>query len=142
MDEPKTLTIKQLMIINNNESYPIRNIYIDGSTTHYWENYTSLLAHSGEKCEEHYKKCGILDSLGNIMCIPENDTCPINELKVDLVSNNNLYESKGYQSIPLVNLSDLSGLSEGYVLYYTNNAVEKEIITKLLFSNETPLYIN
>ena len=73
------------------------------------------------------------------MCIPENETCPINELKVDLVSNNNLYESKGYQSIPL---SDLSDLSKGYVLYYTNNAVEKEIITKLLFSNETPLYIN
>ena len=132
----KALTIKQLMKINNNESYPIRNIYIDGSTTHYWENYTSLLAHSGEKCEEHYKKCGKLDSLGNIMCIPENDDCPINDIKVDLASNNTLYESKGYKSTSLVNLS------EGYVLYYTNNSVDKEIITKLSFSNETPLFIN
>ena len=135
----KIRTIKELMRINNNESYPIFHINPNGSIEYYQENYASLLVHSGEKCEEHYKKCGILDSLGNIMCIPENDTCPINELKVDLVSNNNLYESKGFQSIPLVNLSDLS---EGYVLYYTNNAVEKEIITKLLFSNETPLYIS
>ena len=132
----KALTIKQLMKINNNESYPIRNIYRDGSTTYYLENYTSLLAHSGEKCEEHSKKCGKLDSLGNIMCIPENDDCPINDIKVDLASNNTLYESKGYQSTSLVNLS------EGYVLYYTNNSVDKEIITKLSFSNETPLFIN
>ena len=138
----KIRTIKELMRVNNNNSYPIFHINPNGSIEYYQENYASLLVHSGEKCEEHYKKCGILDSLGNIMCIPENDTCPINELKVDLVSNNNLYESKGFQSIPLVNLSDLSDLSEGYVLYYTNNAVEKEIITKLLFSNETPLYIN
>ena len=138
----KIRTIKELMRVNNNKSYPIFHINPNGSIEYYQENYASLLVHSGEKCEEHYKKCGILDSLENIMCIPENDTCPINELKVDLVSNNNLYESKGYQSIPLANLSDLSDLSKGYVLYYTNNAVEKEIITKLLFSNETPLYIN
>ena len=138
----KIRTIKELMRINNNESCPIFHINPNGSIEYYQENYASLLVHSGEKCEEHYKKCGILDSLGNIMCIPENETCPINELKVDLVSNNNLYESKGYQSIPLANLSDLSDLSKGYVLYYTNNAVEKEIITKLLFSNETPLYIS
>ena len=51
----KALTIKQLMKINNNESYPIRNIYTDGSTTHYWENYTSLLAHSGKNVKSIIK---------------------------------------------------------------------------------------
>ena len=69
------------------------------------------------------------------MCIPENEICPINDIKIDLASNKSLYELKGYESTPFNNLQ------EGYVLYFTNNATEKEIISKLFLSNETPLYI-
>ena len=132
----KIRTIKELMRINNNKSYPIFHINPNGSIEYYQENYASLLVHSGEKCEEHYKKCGILDSLGNIMCIPENEICPINDIKIDLAFNKSLYELNGYESTPFNNLQ------EGYALYYTNNATEKEIISKLFLSNETPLYIN
>ena len=93
----KKFTIEKLMKINNNESFPILNIYRDGTTENYSENYASLLAHSGKECEKNYKKCGILDSLGNILCIPENKTCPLNELKVDLASKNDSYISMGYK---------------------------------------------
>ena len=43
-------------------------------------NYDYLLQHSGSSCEAKYKKCGILDTMGNIMCIPEADECPINDV--------------------------------------------------------------
>ena len=132
----KALTIEKLIKINNNQSYPILKINQNGTTVNYSENYASLLKHSGKECEINYKKCGILDSLGNIMCIPENEICPINDIKIDLASNKSLYELKGYESTPFNNLQ------EGYALYYTNNATEKEIISKLFLSNETPLYIN
>ena len=66
----KALTIEKLIKINNNQSYPILKINQNGTTVNYSENYESLLKHSGKECELNYKKCGILDSLGNIMCIP------------------------------------------------------------------------
>ena len=132
----KAYTVENLMKINNNQLYPILKINQDGSTVNYSENYASLLAHSGKECEKDYKKCGILDSLGNIMCIPENETCPINDIKIDLASSASNNDLKGYESTSFKNLQ------EGYVLYYTNNATEKEIISKLSLSNEIPLYIN
>ena len=46
----KTFTIEKLMKINNNESFPILNIYRDGTTENYFGNYASLLAHSGKEC--------------------------------------------------------------------------------------------
>ena len=100
----KALTIEKLIKINNNQSYPILKINQNGTTVNYSENYASLLKHSGKECEINYKKCGILDSLGNIMFIPENEICPINDIKIDLASNNSLYELKGYESTPFNNL--------------------------------------
>ena len=132
----KAYTVENLMKINNNQLYPILKINQDGSTVNYSQNYASLLAHSGKECEKNYKKCGILDSLGNIMCIPENETSSINDIKIDLASSASNNDLKGYESTSFKNLQD------GYVLYYTNNATEKEIISKLSLSNEIPLYIN
>ena len=31
-------------------------------------------------CAENYKPCGILDTIGNILCIDETFDCPINQL--------------------------------------------------------------
>ena len=60
----------------------------------------------------------------------------INDIKIDLASSASNNDLKGYESTTFKNLQ------EGYVLYYTNNATEKEIISKLSLSNEIPLYIN
>ena len=48
-------------------------------------DYLTMLENSvkaGEECKEGYKKCGILDSMNNIVCMPNNDMCPINYIKV------------------------------------------------------------
>ena len=87
----------------------------------YKKNYEYLLEYSRENCEENYKKCGILDTLGNIMCIPKEEKCPINDIKVDLASNYNDYISQGYK------MAHLENLTEEYSLYYTNMKTDREI---------------
>ena len=132
----KISTFKEEIKKNNHELLPLLTIDSDGNTTQYTQNYESLLKHSRQHCEEKYKKCGILDTYGNIMCIPIEDECPINDIIVDLESNYNNYISLGYQ------MSHLDNLTEEYALYFTNTATDKEIIVKMKFSNETPRYIN
>ena len=135
----KILTAEKIMYDNNFKTYPILDLYLDGSEKVYKYNYSYLLEHSHKPCEENYKKCGILDTLGNIMCIPEKDECPINDVKIDLTSKYNEYISNQYK------MAYLNKLNEGYSLYYTNKVTENNIIVKFKFVNsegEKPRYIN
>ena len=111
----KILKIKELIKKNNFETYPILNFDSNGNKSLYKYNYHTLLANSGKECKKGYKKCGILDTMGNIMCIPEEDICPINEVIIDLESNKISYTLQGY------NYTYFENLTEGYVLYYKNN---------------------
>ena len=131
----KILTINKEIKINNYESFPILNFDKNGGKHLYYQNYESLLTHSGKNCEADYKKCGILDTIGNIMCIPKEDECPINDVIVELKSNYDLYLSQGYQ------IAYFDKLDQNYALYYTNTAIDKEILVKLTFSNVIPRYI-
>ena len=108
----------------------------NGTYNEYHQNYSSLIKHSGKECENDYIKCGILDTYRNIMCIPKNEECPINNMIVDLSLKINEYLSNGYQYVKLVNLS------EDYLLYYTNKETDKEIIVKMKFSEEILKIIN
>ena len=132
----KILTFQIQLEKNNFYSYPILSIDSYAKTIIHNQNYESLLKHSAEKCEVNYKKCGILDTYGNIMCIPKNDECPINDIKVDLCSKLNDYISKGYR------VAYLKEIQEEYCLYYTNTKINNEIIVKMKISDEIPRYIN
>ena len=109
---------------------------MDGSEEFYKYDYSYLLEHSHKPCEENYKKCGNLDTLGNIMCIPENDDCPINDVKIDLTSKSNEYISNEYK------MAYINNLPEGYSIYYTNKETENNIIVKFKFTIFEPRYIN
>ena len=132
----KILTVKNEIKNNNFELYPILNLNSSGINDIYNQNYESLLKHSGKECEDNYKKCGILDTYGNIMHIPEEEECPINDIIIDLISKKDEYDSKGYQNIQLKNIF------ENYTLYYTNKKIDNEIIIKILFSDEIQKFIN
>ena len=132
----KILTLNKEIKINNYELYPIIDISSNGNIREYNQNYESLLKHSGPNCEENYKKCGILDTYGNIMCIPSKDECPINDIIVDLNSKKDEYIVKGYK------VGELENLLEEYSLYYTNTAIDKEIIVKIKYNYTIPRYIN
>ena len=132
----KILTVNKIMKQNNYEIYPIIDINSINGIVNYSQNYMNLLKHSGKECEIHYKKCGKLDTLGNIMCIPNNHKCPINEVKVELKSKNDEYIYKGYK------VASLENLNKDYSLYYTNTAIDNDIVTKLDFFDDVPTYIS
>ena len=133
----KILTLKKIIPINNNQIYPIVDIHLNGTLVKYKENYESLLKNSYKNCEEkNYKKCGILDTLGNIMCIPETDECPINDLVIDESSKMDEYINKSYK------VGYLNDIAQNYYIYYRNNQTDNEIIAKIKASNETPKYID
>ena len=132
----KILTFNKEIKRNNYELFPIFSFGTDGAELKYDQTYESLLKHSAKNCEKDYKKCGILDTYGNIMCIPKEKECPINDIIVDLEEKYNEYISKEYQKI------NLNNLAEGYSLYYTNTATDKEIIVKIKYNDEIPRFIN
>ena len=129
------LTLKEIMKKNNYETYPILDIDSNNKITLYNQNYVTLLKNSHEPCKQNYKKCGVLDTLGNIMCIPQTDECPINEVIIDSYSEYDNYTSKGYK------VAFLENLTEYYALYYTNKETEKNIVVKLDFFDSKPEYI-
>ena len=107
----KILTVTKL--IKNNNTYPIlklneggqpymrynknifwrlfKVIYINIINIRYEKSYEKLLWDIRRDCSSNLKKCGILDSFGNIMCISIEDEYPINDIIIDSISNASLY---------------------------------------------------
>ena len=83
-------------------------------------------------CKYGFKKCGNLDTYGNIMCLENNLSCPINEIIIDNKEKEKEYINKGYYSLKL---------NETNYLYYTNNSIDKEIIIELKYSEKQPTLI-
>ena len=81
---------------------------------HYFQN--SIL--KGENCSEGYKNCGKLDDMDNYLCLPINESCPINDIKILDERNDNLTDYESYKI-------------GGKYLYFTNTSTESPIITKL-----------
>ena len=121
----KILTLKQILEDNKNNTFPIINIISeDYFIINEYYSYSYLLEHSTkDNCEVKFKKCGILDSIGNIMCIPESDPCPINEIKLNS------------------NESSKNGVYYDYFLYYTNKSINNNIVTNITINKERPKYI-
>lgn len=71
-----------------------------------------------EKCENGYKNCGKLDDMGNYLCLPKNESCPVNDIQILNEKNDNLTDYEFYK------------IGNKY-LYFTNKSIDKPIITKL-----------
>ena len=132
----KILTLEDIIKENNNILKPILNISSNGTITYYKDNYETLLKHSKKECEKNYKPCGILDTLGNTMCIPEDDKCPINDIVVDLKTKKDDYIDRGYE------VGYLENLDFNNYLYYRNIETENKIVVKLNKEENTPRYIH
>ena len=134
----KILTVKKLLEKNNNYSFPLLKFSKNATLNDYYQRtYEYLLKHSGEKCEENFKQCGIMDTLGNIMCIPKEDECPINDIVIDTKNNNDSLLNSEY------NISYPEYLEENNLaLYYSNKATDQKILTYLAINEGTKYYIN
>lgn len=97
--------------------YDRTNGTINGEIT-----YLKNAVQANESCPSSMKMCGILDELGNKLCIPKADACPINYIKI---SDYNDYK---YNYI----ISNIGNKK----LYYTNEAVSEKIIGGLYVDSD------
>lgn len=92
------------------------------------EDFFDLMTLTGEKtCPAGKKKCGIFDSENNILCLNENQNCPINY--IEIVSKNKK---------PSINLNDAVkkiNLDDDYILYFTNTQTAKKIYVDIFANN-------
>lgn len=88
--------------------------------------YYSLLFNSvkkGKECQTGYKQCGILDSEDNILCLPNDKECPINDLHILESPPSSPYT---YHTIQL---------TDNKYIYYTTEAIDKPIIVSFKLSD-------
>ena len=130
----KFLSVNEILKKNRYNNFPLLIIKSEYENITLNINYDYLLNHSTiDKCEKGFKKCGILDTFGNFMCIENELPCPINEMKVDDKEKENEYKKNGFYSV------NLNILPENKMLYYTNKSIDKEIIVKISYN--IPKYI-
>jgi len=91
--------------------------------TSFFKGYLYFLNNSvleNEECKSGYKKCGKLDDMGNYLCYPENEECPINDVISSRTKREDL-ENKNYSFITV---------NDNMYLYYSNQEKDKSVITK------------
>ena len=108
------LSAKQIDITN----WKGKKLYTSDTDVSY--TYSSLFTvSSGKECNEGKKKCGVLDTMNNTMCIDKDKECPINLI---LLSNSSIPPSE-YK----YNFSHIS-FSDGSYLHFTNEAIDQSYI--------------
>jgi hypothetical protein len=93
-------------------------------------NYETFIRNSVEnnnECDIGFKKCGFLDSNNRIMCIEENNNCPINKI----IINNNEKSPTDFNYVTL-------SLNNNKFLHYTNESINSNIIVNFSISSGIP----
>lgn len=96
-------------------------------------NYLEMMVvDSPQKCDFHsdnklvFKSCGIIDNLGNYLCVHESVNCPINNI---LVVNNKVQTPANYTSYDI---------SDGKKIMYTNVETSGKILVEFKLSEGEP----
>ena len=93
----KLISVKKL-VKNNHNNEIFQEIDSNENLVGIASNYKELLQlTTKDGCIENYKQCGILDTVGNKLCIEEIYECPINKMKVDISTRKDNYLSQGYK---------------------------------------------
>ena len=131
----KIATMKNIVKINHNSKI-FDHFDSDGELVGITTKYNRLLELTTiDGCKEGYKKCGVLDTIGNTLCIDNNFGCPINRITVDLLANRGKHNFKGMKEVYNENLI------YNYKFYYSNESLGGNNIVSLLFTDEEPKYI-
>ena len=91
--------------------------------------YLNSAIRSNESCPNEKKNCGILDELGNILCLPTFEECPIN-----LVTTNRS-EILDYSDYDLTRIGDKT-------IYYTNKAIDQKVIGGIFVDSDLMIKYN
>ena len=132
----KIATMKSI-IYNNHQTNLFYYFESSGEIKYLSINYRKLLKliTKDGKCMEGYRKCGIMDTLGNILCIDELFECPMNKIIIDLISKNKTYLNNNYKAVSFNNIT------YNYNLYYSTKYTNSNITVSLKRGEAIPKYI-
>ena len=99
-------------------------------------SYYELLENATKgNCKEGLKQCGILDTIGNKLCLPEEYECPINDILIDFQVNKR--DHIGYN----VCHYDVLPYTTDYLVYFTNQKTDGNIVASILNTTNIPGFI-
>ena len=125
---------------NNTVTYDETNItkilgnkfLYNGKDRNYFDYKKEYSVEYGSNCPENHKNCGILDSGDRILCLPNDEECPLNGLWISNGGPNSNYD--GYEYKKVYDSIDNSL----YYIYYTNNNPNGKVITEFKLSSGVP----
>ena len=85
------------------------------------------------ECKEGFKNCGTIDTLEQQLCLPENISCPLNDIeiiKTEQMEEFEYYIEKGY-NFKRSNSYDI-------IFFYSNKQIEKPIIGRIVLNGGQP----
>ena len=107
------------------------NFFYEKSNLTYFD-YLKTSVKESENCGDDNKKCGILDSNRNILCLPKGEECPLNDFKISEIEQRDLIPE--YNQIQVVD--SIIGIKK--YIYFSNNKVDNNIITNFELSSDEP----
>ena len=125
-EEKKRLNCDTFYIIKRDfNKYRNKIFYVKRDRRRYYDSDKNMIVPKNKKCPKGKKQCGILDSLGNILCLNDNELCPLNDIII-----NNLKTMKDYKS---------QELNEGKYIH-TNKSIKNPIISDLAIFQKDPCF--
>ena len=108
-----------------------KNLYYSrtNATTSGIYTYLNSAVPINESCPSGKRSCGILDELGNKLCYPNHENCPINFVTTNI---NEISGYSGYGSATIGNK----------IIYYTNKATDKEVFGGLFVDSDLKINYN
>lgn len=89
-----------------------------------FSDYSRNSAMKGKSCKGSFKPCGLIDTLGNTLCVESKSECPINKIVI-LTHVTNQPKDYNYTKIQL---------DSYFNLFYTNEAIDQPILTEIKLS--------
>ena len=78
---PLNFRIFDQIIIQKKDNY-YNNSFLTILYNHQYIDYIPYIISNDEECKGFKKKCGIFDTTNNILCLPLNEKCPINDIMI------------------------------------------------------------
>ena len=101
----------------------------------YFDYLTDFTVKAGENCKEKYKQCGIFNSQERILCLPNEEECPLNGFGISSEPSDPNYDNN-YKKFEV---SDII-TNKKYYFFYTNKNINEKIITTFKLSHGFPCY--
>ena len=112
---------------SDNETNIYKNINFILVINYNYSFYFQYLIKNNSICPNNTNKCGIFDTLNNILCLPIDIECPINNI---IIGNSSKFDKEKIPNIEYI----VKKINKNSLLYYTNKAINETIISQFILS--------